>query len=100
MLRTKRSQRTRSTQTPCLTPTVCSRASSCAGAALVAPHVRVVDPHVRLLVANARVRDPRAATTTMFDGITYGKGAAVLKQLVAVMTMDKFKAGMQLYFQR
>ncbi len=33
-----------------------------------------------------------------FDGITYGKGASVLKQLVAAIGMDGFKAGMQHYF--
>ena len=37
---------------------------------------------------------------TNFDGVTYGKGASVLKQLVAVIGMDSFKKGMQLYFQK
>jgi aminopeptidase N len=35
-----------------------------------------------------------------FDGITYGKGAAVIKQLVAAMGIEGFRAGMRLYFQR
>ncbi len=35
-----------------------------------------------------------------FDGITYGKGAAVIKQLVAAMGLDGFRAGMRLYFRR
>lgn len=39
------------------------------------------------------------ATFLNFDGITYGKGAAVLKQLVAFIGPDGFRAGMQDYFQ-
>ncbi len=35
-----------------------------------------------------------------FDGITYGKGASVLKQLVAYIGLDGFREGMQLYFRR
>ncbi len=35
-----------------------------------------------------------------FDGITYAKGASVLKQLVAYVGMDEFFAGVQTYFQR
>jgi aminopeptidase N len=35
-----------------------------------------------------------------FDGITYGKGASVLKQLVAAIGMDGFRDGMRLYFRR
>lgn len=35
-----------------------------------------------------------------FDGITYGKGAAVLKQLRAVLGGQSFDAGLRLYFQR
>ena len=35
-----------------------------------------------------------------FDGITYGKGAATIKQLVATMGMDGFRTGMRTYFQR
>ncbi|WP_424213747.1 aminopeptidase N [Streptomyces sp. BI20] len=35
-----------------------------------------------------------------FDGITYGKGASVLKQLVAYVGMDEFFAGVQAYFKR
>ncbi|MEU9338230.1 aminopeptidase N [Streptomyces sp. NPDC048290] len=35
-----------------------------------------------------------------FDGITYAKGASVLKQLVAYVGMDAFFAGVQTYFKR
>jgi aminopeptidase N len=35
-----------------------------------------------------------------FDGITYGKGAAVIKQLVATIGMDGFREGMRRYFQQ
>jgi aminopeptidase N len=34
-----------------------------------------------------------------FDGITYGKGASSLKQLVYYIGEDKFKKGLQLYFK-
>ncbi len=34
-----------------------------------------------------------------FDGITYGKGASALKQLVATVGEDTFRAGMRAYFQ-
>ncbi|WP_282792408.1 aminopeptidase N [Streptomyces sp. CC224B] len=35
-----------------------------------------------------------------FDGITYAKGASVLKQLVAYVGMDAFFSGVQAYFKR
>jgi aminopeptidase N len=35
-----------------------------------------------------------------FDGITYGKGAAVIKQLVATIGLERFRDGMRRYFQR
>jgi aminopeptidase N len=35
-----------------------------------------------------------------FDGITYGKGASVIKQLVAAMGLEGFRNGMRIYFQR
>ncbi|MGI8926892.1 MAG: aminopeptidase N [Tepidiformaceae bacterium] len=35
-----------------------------------------------------------------FDGITYGKGASVLKQLVATIGMEGFREGMREYFRR
>ena len=35
-----------------------------------------------------------------FDGITYGKGASVLKQLVKYMGADTFREGLRLYFRR
>jgi aminopeptidase N len=40
------------------------------------------------------------ATFYNFDGITYGKGAAVLKQLVAWVGRDAFSAGLRVYFER
>eukprot|EP01113_Clastostelium_recurvatum_P042177 TRINITY_DN6811_c0_g1_i2.p1 TRINITY_DN6811_c0_g1~~TRINITY_DN6811_c0_g1_i2.p1 ORF type:complete len:872 (-),score=227.40 TRINITY_DN6811_c0_g1_i2:65-2641(-) len=40
------------------------------------------------------------STFLNFDGITYAKGASVLKQLVAVVGMEGFKRGMQIYFRR
>ena len=40
------------------------------------------------------------ATFLNFDGITYGKGAAVLKQLVATVGVEDFRDGMRRYFQR
>ena len=39
-------------------------------------------------------------TLLNFDGITYGKGAAVIKQLVAAMGMEGFRDGMRRYFRR
>jgi aminopeptidase N len=35
-----------------------------------------------------------------FDGITYAKGASVLKQLVAYVGRDAFRAGLQAYFRK
>jgi len=35
-----------------------------------------------------------------FDGITYGKGAAVIKQLVATIGLEGFRNGMRTYFER
>jgi aminopeptidase N len=35
-----------------------------------------------------------------FDGITYAKGASVLKQLVSYVGMDEFFTGVQAYFKR
>ncbi|AQW50815.1 aminopeptidase N [Streptomyces violaceusniger] len=35
-----------------------------------------------------------------FDGITYAKGASVLKQLVSYVGMDEFFSGVQAYFKR
>ena len=35
-----------------------------------------------------------------FDGITYAKGASVLKQLAAYVGLDEFFAGVRLHFQR
>lgn len=35
-----------------------------------------------------------------FDGITYGKGASVLKQLAFYLTPEKFQKGTQIYFKK
>ena len=40
------------------------------------------------------------ATFLNFDGITYGKGASVIKQLVAAMGMEGFRAGLRGYFAK
>ncbi|WP_189059522.1 aminopeptidase N [Longimycelium tulufanense] len=40
------------------------------------------------------------AVEVNFDGITYAKGAAVLKQLVAYVGVDNFLAGLRLYFDK
>ena len=40
------------------------------------------------------------AVEVNFDGITYGKGAAVLKQLVAYVGRDNFLAGVRDYFAK
>jgi aminopeptidase N len=37
---------------------------------------------------------------SLFDGITYGKGAAVLKQLDSYIGDEEFKEGLQRYFQK
>jgi aminopeptidase N len=41
-----------------------------------------------------------AAVEVNFDGITYAKGASVLKQLVAYVGQDEFLAGVQRYFRK
>ncbi len=40
------------------------------------------------------------AVEVNFDGITYAKGAAVLRQLVAYVGLDEFLAGLRVYFNR
>ncbi|MFH1474351.1 MAG: aminopeptidase N [Chloroflexota bacterium] len=40
------------------------------------------------------------ATFYNFDGITYGKGASVIKQLAAEVGQDAFRAGIRTYFRR
>ncbi|MEV6598408.1 aminopeptidase N [Actinoplanes sp. NPDC051346] len=40
------------------------------------------------------------AVEVNFDGITYAKGASVIKQLVAYVGLDAFRAGLRAYFQR
>ena len=46
-------------------------------------------------------RHPRtwAAVEVNFDGITYAKGASVLKQLVAYVGLEEFLAGLRDYFR-
>jgi aminopeptidase N len=41
-----------------------------------------------------------AAVEVNFDGITYAKGASVIKQLVAYVGLDPFLAGLQAYFAK
>jgi aminopeptidase N len=41
-----------------------------------------------------------AAVEVNFDGITYAKGAAVLRQLAAYVGQDNFMAGVRLYFRQ
>ena len=41
-----------------------------------------------------------AAVEVNFDGITYAKGASVLKQLVAYVGQDEFLAGVRRYFRK
>jgi aminopeptidase N len=40
------------------------------------------------------------AVEVNFDGITYAKGASVIKQLVAYVGLDSFLAGLRAYFRR
>ncbi|WP_199516565.1 aminopeptidase N [Nucisporomicrobium flavum] len=40
------------------------------------------------------------AVEVNFDGITYAKGASVIKQLVAYVGLESFVAGLRAYFQR
>jgi aminopeptidase N len=40
------------------------------------------------------------AVEVNFDGITYAKGASVLKQLVAYVGLDNFLAGLKVYFDK
>jgi aminopeptidase N len=40
------------------------------------------------------------AVEVNFDGITYAKGASVLRQLVAYVGLEEFLAGLQIYFTR
>lgn len=44
--------------------------------------------------------DSTDETFLNFDGITYGKGAAVLKQLVRTIGRDGFRDGLRTYFRR
>ena len=40
------------------------------------------------------------SSETVFDGITYAKGAAVIKQLVALVGEDEFTEGLRRYFEK
>ncbi len=46
-----------------------------------------------------RVPDTNVAASN-FDGITYGKGAALLSQLAFFLGPDQFREGLRLYFER
>ena len=48
---------------------------------------------------NGEVVDTQAALM-VFDGITYGKGASVLKQLAHYLGHAEFKKGLQVYFKK
>jgi aminopeptidase N len=54
-------------------------------------------PSTHPIVADMRDLDD---VEVNFDGITYAKGASVLKQLVAWVGQDKFLAGVQAYFAK
>ncbi len=54
-------------------------------------------PSTHPIVADARDME---AVKTNFDGITYAKGASVLKQLVAWVGQGEFLAGLRSYFRR
>ncbi|MGP4021034.1 aminopeptidase N [Saccharopolyspora sp. 5N708] len=47
----------------------------------------------------ADIQDLQAVEVN-FDGITYAKGASVLKQLVAYVGLENFLAGLRIYFNR
>jgi aminopeptidase N len=46
-----------------------------------------------------QIRDVQAVEVN-FDGITYAKGASVLRQLVAYVGLNEFLAGLRIYFTR
>ncbi|MGH9052607.1 MAG: aminopeptidase N [Acidimicrobiia bacterium] len=55
------------------------------------------------LVTTHQIADEVPSTDEVFlnfDGITYGKGAAVIKQLVASIGLEGFRKGMRRYFER
>jgi len=35
---------------------------------------------------------------SLIDGITYGKGSAIIKQLIYIMGWDTFTSGLKIYF--
>ena len=37
---------------------------------------------------------------SLIDGITYGKGSSLIKQLIFLMDWDTFCAGLKIYFKR
>lgn len=39
-------------------------------------------------------------TETLIDGITYGKGSSLLKQLIFLMGWDTFSEGLKIYFKK
>jgi aminopeptidase N len=44
--------------------------------------------------------DSTESAESLFDGISYGKGSAFLKQFYKVVGYDTFKAGLHTYFAR
>ena len=59
----------------------------------------VEDQQVTTHPINGAVPDTDSAMS-IFDGITYGKGASVLKQLSFFLGPDKFREGVRLYFKK
>ncbi len=55
------------------------------------------------MITTHPIENPVADTDraeSIFDGITYGKGASVLKQLQSFLGEDEFREGLQRYFQK
>ena len=40
------------------------------------------------------------AAESLIDGITYGKGSSLIKQMIFLMSWDVFTAGLKIYFKR
>jgi aminopeptidase N len=46
------------------------------------------------------VIDSTEQAESLFDGISYGKGASFLKQMFNIMGFESYKRGLQIYFQK
>jgi len=57
------------------------------------------DDRVTTHAIQSQVTDTSQAGN-QFDGITYGKGASVLKQMMFFIGEDKFRAGLKTYFEK